>query len=241
MADNKCFEKVGYHSHIVKYLMAWDEEHVVHNVVQLSQTSLADYINHTSNVSEMVYFDCIQDICVDLKFLADKGIAHLDVKADNIPIHGKFFKLSDFGNILDIKEACRKIITPTDCSKLECSGCKTTWHGVCAQPQPLNFSLATLLIWKYQNCTTEADASTMHFNAIMAQLTNLSNAIATFNTQMSDLHNLVNSQSTKINDCISEIAVLWRENEQLKIKIQKIESTPPENVPIENKGKKMFC
>uniref|UniRef100_A0A6P7GJL2 Uncharacterized protein LOC114339678 n=1 Tax=Diabrotica virgifera virgifera TaxID=50390 RepID=A0A6P7GJL2_DIAVI len=130
-------------------------------------------------------------------------------------------------------QACHKITIPTDCSKLECSACKTTWHGVCTQPQPLKFSPATLLIWKCQNCTTEADASTMHFNAIMAQLANLSNAIATCNTRMSDLHNLVNSQSTKIDACISEIAVLRRENEQLKIKIQKIESSPPENILIE--------
>ncbi|XP_050518921.1 membrane-associated tyrosine- and threonine-specific cdc2-inhibitory kinase-like [Diabrotica virgifera virgifera] len=108
-AEIKHFEKVGCHPHIVKYMMAWEEEHV-YILMQLSQMSLANYINLTRNVSELVYFDCIHDICVALKYLADKGIIHLDVKDDNILIHGKVFKLSDFGNILDMNEICLNVI-----------------------------------------------------------------------------------------------------------------------------------
>uniref|UniRef100_A0A6P7H5N8 non-specific serine/threonine protein kinase n=1 Tax=Diabrotica virgifera virgifera TaxID=50390 RepID=A0A6P7H5N8_DIAVI len=100
----KNFEKVGCHPHIIKYIMGWQENMELYLLLELSQTSLADYVRNSVDVPALVYWDCIHDVCLALAYLNDIGIVHQDVKGRNILIHAKNFKLADFGCIIDLNE-----------------------------------------------------------------------------------------------------------------------------------------
>uniref|UniRef100_A0A6P7GT14 Membrane-associated tyrosine- and threonine-specific cdc2-inhibitory kinase-like n=1 Tax=Diabrotica virgifera virgifera TaxID=50390 RepID=A0A6P7GT14_DIAVI len=90
------FEKVGYYLHIIKYIMGWEEEAEI--------MSLASYVKATKDVPEFVFWDFIHDVCLASIYLAEKRLVHYDVKDDNILIHGKHFKLADFGTVVGIRE-----------------------------------------------------------------------------------------------------------------------------------------
>ncbi|XP_028142590.1 membrane-associated tyrosine- and threonine-specific cdc2-inhibitory kinase-like [Diabrotica virgifera virgifera] len=98
------FEKVGCHPHIVNYIMGWEEGAEIYLMMQVSQTSLANYIKITNDVPEFVFWDCIHDVCLASMYMAEKRLVHYDVKDDNILIHRKHFKLADFGTVVEIKE-----------------------------------------------------------------------------------------------------------------------------------------
>ncbi|CAG9828270.1 unnamed protein product [Diabrotica balteata] len=101
----KTLEQVGYHPHIVRYFMGWEEKDETYLLLQLSQISLADFVKNSREVPEYVYWDVIHDMCLALKYLSnERRLIHYDVKDRNILIHGKHFKLADFGVVLDVQE-----------------------------------------------------------------------------------------------------------------------------------------
>ncbi|XP_072401620.1 membrane-associated tyrosine- and threonine-specific cdc2-inhibitory kinase wee-1.3-like [Diabrotica undecimpunctata] len=102
------YELVGHHPHILRYFMAWEENFYTYLMLELSQMSFHDYVMLTKDVPEAVYFDCIHDICLALDYLSTtRGLIHYDVKDRNILIHGKSFKLADFGAVVLVPEPFR--------------------------------------------------------------------------------------------------------------------------------------
>ncbi|XP_050518093.1 membrane-associated tyrosine- and threonine-specific cdc2-inhibitory kinase-like [Diabrotica virgifera virgifera] len=83
------FEHVGYHPHIVNYIMGWEQEADIYLMMQLSHTSLVNYVKITNDVPEFVFWDCIGDVCLASIYLAERRLVHYDIKENNILIHGK--------------------------------------------------------------------------------------------------------------------------------------------------------
>ncbi|CAG9828271.1 unnamed protein product [Diabrotica balteata] len=95
------YEQVGHHPHILRYFMAWEEDYYTYLMLELSQMSFRDYVIRTRDVPDAVYFDCIHDICLALDYLfTTRGLIHYDVKDRNILVHGRSFKLADFGAVI---------------------------------------------------------------------------------------------------------------------------------------------
>uniref|UniRef100_A0A6P7HH79 Membrane-associated tyrosine- and threonine-specific cdc2-inhibitory kinase-like n=1 Tax=Diabrotica virgifera virgifera TaxID=50390 RepID=A0A6P7HH79_DIAVI len=84
--------------------MIWEQEADIYLMMQLSQTSLVNYVKITNDVPEFVFWDCIRDVSLASIYLAERRLVHYDIKNDNILIHGKNFKLADFGTIVEIRE-----------------------------------------------------------------------------------------------------------------------------------------
>ncbi|XP_028144482.2 membrane-associated tyrosine- and threonine-specific cdc2-inhibitory kinase wee-1.3-like [Diabrotica virgifera virgifera] len=98
------YEKIGYHTNILKYYMAWEENDEVHLVLELSQMDLSDYMLHknTRKLPESFLWDLLYDMCKAIQHLNSKSMVHHDIKETNIVLHGNCFKLVDFGNILEL-------------------------------------------------------------------------------------------------------------------------------------------
>ncbi|XP_060537399.1 membrane-associated tyrosine- and threonine-specific cdc2-inhibitory kinase wee-1.3 [Cylas formicarius] len=96
-------EIVGVHPNCVQFFMAWEENTDMYMLLEHCDMSLADYSKENSNIPEEMLFNMLYDICKALEFLHNKNLLHLDVKPGNILLKDGFFKLADFGLLVDMK------------------------------------------------------------------------------------------------------------------------------------------
>ncbi|CAG9825755.1 unnamed protein product [Phaedon cochleariae] len=124
--------------------------------------------------------------------------------------------------------ACTKSIPTTDRQAINCSVCRSRWHGVCARPQPVDVEKDTLSNWRCEKCPAPShdtlDLSTQRFNAILAQFSTLNNSITTTNNKIEELTATITAHSERIESCVVEIASLRDDNKFLKTKIVTLEN-----------------
>lgn len=108
VAEVKNLEKVGDHDNCVKFYMAWEECKIVHILMEYCQLSLAQYAILAENVPEDQLWEILYDILNALEYLHGKQLVHLDVKPGNILMSNGFYKLTDFGLLVDLNGVCKK-------------------------------------------------------------------------------------------------------------------------------------
>ncbi|KAJ6319815.1 hypothetical protein OIU78_015258 [Salix suchowensis] len=87
---------LGYHENIVGYYSSWFENEQLYIQMELCNGSLS--INRFSeSITEGEALQVLLQIAKALKFIHERGIAHLDVKPDNIYVKNGVYKLGDFG------------------------------------------------------------------------------------------------------------------------------------------------
>ncbi|KDP28112.1 hypothetical protein JCGZ_13883 [Jatropha curcas] len=87
---------LGYHENIVGYYSSWFENEQLYIQMELCDHSLS--INKSSKAfTELEVLEVLQQIAKALWFIHERGIAHLDVKPDNIYVKNGIYKLGDFG------------------------------------------------------------------------------------------------------------------------------------------------
>ncbi|KAK0583407.1 hypothetical protein LWI29_036633 [Acer saccharum] len=86
----------GFHENIVGYYSSWFENEQLYIQMELCDHSLS--INKVPQLfSEGEVLKAMHQIAKALQFIHEKGIAHLDVKPDNIYVKNGVYKLGDFG------------------------------------------------------------------------------------------------------------------------------------------------
>ncbi|KAI4301375.1 hypothetical protein L6164_034660 [Bauhinia variegata] len=87
---------IGSHENVVGYYSSWFENEQLYIQMELCDHSLS--INKTSTLfTEGEVLKALQQIANALQYIHGKGIAHLDVKPDNIYVKNGVYKLGDFG------------------------------------------------------------------------------------------------------------------------------------------------
>ncbi|KAL3517463.1 hypothetical protein ACH5RR_020052 [Cinchona calisaya] len=87
---------LGSHENIVGYYSSWFENEKLYIQMELCDHSLS--INKFSNLfTEADVLEAMHQIAKALQFIHEQGIAHLDVKPDNIYVKNGVYKLGDFG------------------------------------------------------------------------------------------------------------------------------------------------
>ncbi|KAJ9171853.1 hypothetical protein P3X46_015161 [Hevea brasiliensis] len=87
---------IGYHENIVGYYSSWFENEQLYIQMELCDCSLS--INKSSkSFTEDKVLEVLHQIAKALQFIHERGIAHLDVKPDNIYVKNGVYKLGDFG------------------------------------------------------------------------------------------------------------------------------------------------
>ncbi|KAJ8898830.1 hypothetical protein K2173_007255 [Erythroxylum novogranatense] len=87
---------LGSHENIVGYHSSWFEEEQLYIQMELCDCSLS--INKSfESFSEPEVLQILHQIAKALQFVHGKGMAHLDVKPDNIYVKDSEYKLGDFG------------------------------------------------------------------------------------------------------------------------------------------------
>ncbi|KAL3649114.1 Mitosis inhibitor protein kinase wee1 [Castilleja foliolosa] len=86
---------LGYHENIVSYYSSWFENVQLYIQLELCDHSLSIY--KLSKLTEGEALEAMYQIAKALQFIHRKGIAHLDVKPDNIYVKDGVYKLGDFG------------------------------------------------------------------------------------------------------------------------------------------------
>ncbi|KAG6748489.1 hypothetical protein POTOM_048413 [Populus tomentosa] len=87
---------LGYHENIVGYYSSWFENEQLYIQMELCDGSLS--INRSSeSITEGEALQVLLQIAKALRFIHERGIAHLDVKPDNIYFKNGVYKLGDFG------------------------------------------------------------------------------------------------------------------------------------------------
>ncbi|KAI9180704.1 hypothetical protein LWI28_007373 [Acer negundo] len=87
---------LGFHENIVGYYSSWFENEQLYIQMELCDHSLS--INKVPLLfSEGEVLKAMHQIAMALQFIHEKGIAHLDVKPDNIYFKNGVYKLGDFG------------------------------------------------------------------------------------------------------------------------------------------------
>ncbi|GFQ08376.1 wee1-like protein kinase [Phtheirospermum japonicum] len=87
---------LGYHENIVSYYSSWFENVQLYIQLELCDHSLS--INKLSKLlTEGEALEAMYQIAKALQFMHRRGIAHLDVKPDNIYVKNGVYKLGDFG------------------------------------------------------------------------------------------------------------------------------------------------
>ncbi|KAI3975248.1 hypothetical protein MKX01_033488 [Papaver californicum] len=86
----------GYHKNVVGYYTAWFENEQLFIQMELCDGSLS--IKRSSQLfTEDEALEVMHQIALALMFIHERGIAHLDVKPDNIYVKNGVYKLGDFG------------------------------------------------------------------------------------------------------------------------------------------------
>lgn len=104
------FEKIGRHPNCVTFLSAWEEDKIVYIKMEYCNFSLAQYLDMTNNerIEESQIWEILCDILTALEFLHLRKLIHFDVKPANMLIvKGGYYKLADFGLLLDLNRVSR--------------------------------------------------------------------------------------------------------------------------------------
>ncbi|KAL6978416.1 Mitosis inhibitor protein kinase wee1 [Sarracenia purpurea var. burkii] len=87
---------LGSHENVVGYYSSWFENEQLFIQMELCDHSLS--INRSSNLSlDLEVLEIMHQIAKALQFIHGRGVAHLDVKPDNIYVKNGVYKLGDFG------------------------------------------------------------------------------------------------------------------------------------------------
>lgn len=86
---------LGSHENIVTYYSSWFENEQLYIQLELCDHSLANKSTQIFTEGEVLVV--VHQIAKALRFMHEKGIAHLDVKPDNIYVKNGVYKLGDFG------------------------------------------------------------------------------------------------------------------------------------------------
>lgn len=86
---------LGFHEHIVAYYCSWFENEKLYIQMELCDYSLS-IISNSLRTEEEVLRVMLQ-VAKALQFVHERGMAHLDVKPDNIYVKNGVYKLGDFG------------------------------------------------------------------------------------------------------------------------------------------------
>ncbi|CDP03520.1 unnamed protein product [Coffea canephora] len=87
---------LGSHENIVGYYSCWFEDEKLYIQMELCDHSLS--LNKFSNlITEAEVLEAMHQIAKALQFIHERGIAHLDVKPDNVYVKNGIYKLGDFG------------------------------------------------------------------------------------------------------------------------------------------------
>ncbi|XP_072401959.1 membrane-associated tyrosine- and threonine-specific cdc2-inhibitory kinase-like [Diabrotica undecimpunctata] len=81
--------------------MAWEECGEVYMMMEACQMNLMEY-SEKNIIRQPLLWDCLYDMCKALKYMHEKLLVHRDVKATNIMLYGTYFKLADFGSMVDL-------------------------------------------------------------------------------------------------------------------------------------------
>ncbi|XP_074268528.1 wee1-like protein kinase isoform X1 [Silene latifolia] len=87
---------LGFHENLVAYHTSWFENEKLYIQMELCDYSLSIH-NSCCLQNEEKVLEALYQIARALKFIHEKGIAHLDLKPDNIYVKSGIFKLGDFG------------------------------------------------------------------------------------------------------------------------------------------------
>ncbi|XP_066163075.1 wee1-like protein kinase isoform X1 [Oryza sativa Japonica Group] len=85
----------GCHENIVGYFTSWFENKQLFIQMELCDRCLSMDRNQPLKCGEAL--ELLYQICKGLDFIHERGIAHLDVKPDNIYVRNGVYKLGDFG------------------------------------------------------------------------------------------------------------------------------------------------
>ncbi|MQL82804.1 hypothetical protein Taro_015288 [Colocasia esculenta] len=86
---------LGPHENIVGYYSSWFENEQLYIQMELCDCCLCINKSQISNVEEIL--QVLYQVVKALQFMHERGIAHLDVKPDNIYVKNGVYKLGDFG------------------------------------------------------------------------------------------------------------------------------------------------
>lgn len=103
-AEVENYEKIGEHSNCVKFIMAWEELKIVHIQMEYCNLSLAQYAAVAQKIMETQLWEILYDMLKALDYLHGKNLIHLDVKPGNIMMSEGFYKLADFGLLVDLNK-----------------------------------------------------------------------------------------------------------------------------------------
>ncbi|XP_058227913.1 wee1-like protein kinase isoform X1 [Rhododendron vialii] len=96
LMEVQAFAALGSHENIVGYYSSWFENERLFIQMELCDHSLS--ISKSSKSStEWEALEIMHQIAKALQFIHERGIAHLDVKPDNIYVKNGVYKLGDFG------------------------------------------------------------------------------------------------------------------------------------------------
>nr|XP_010940009.1 wee1-like protein kinase [Elaeis guineensis] len=86
---------LGYHENIVGYYTSWFENEQLYIQMELCDRSLSIIRGHIPKGGEVL--EILYQIAKALQFMHERGIAHLDVKPENMYVKNGVYKLGDFG------------------------------------------------------------------------------------------------------------------------------------------------
>ncbi|XP_028085270.1 wee1-like protein kinase isoform X2 [Camellia sinensis] len=86
---------LGFHENLVGYYSSWFENEQLFIQMELCDHSLS--IRRSKLFTEVEVLEILHQIAKALKFIHERGIAHLDVKPENIYVKNGVYKLGDFG------------------------------------------------------------------------------------------------------------------------------------------------
>ncbi|XP_070664649.1 wee1-like protein kinase [Malus domestica] len=96
MMEVQSLAALGSHENIVGYYSSWFENEQLHIQMELCDHSLS--INKFSRpFKDGEILEALYQVAKALQFIHRRGIAHLDVKPDNIYVKNGVYKLGDFG------------------------------------------------------------------------------------------------------------------------------------------------
>lgn len=87
---------LGFHENIVAYHTSWFEDEQLYIQMELCDHSLSSY-NSSCSLTEEEVMEAFFQIARALQYIHLRGIAHLDVKPENIYVKNGVYKLGDFG------------------------------------------------------------------------------------------------------------------------------------------------